>query len=59
MKMIKKLCLLSRPSVVLTGREAGVVDTWDWSYQNREPAATSKISYLPVTLRFKFTTEND
>jgi hypothetical protein len=51
--------LLSRPSVVLTGREAGVVYTLDWSYQIREPVATNKISSPPVTLRFKFKTEND
>ena len=35
--------------MVLTGRETGVVDTWDWSYQMKEPAATNKISSLPVT----------
>jgi hypothetical protein len=51
--------VLSRPSVVLTGREAGMVDTWYWSYQLREPAATNKISSLPVSSRFKFRTEND
>jgi hypothetical protein len=45
--------------VVFTGREAGVVDTWDWSYQLKEPAATNKISNMHVTLRFKFKTEND
>ena len=38
-----------RPSVVLTGREAGVVDTWDWSYQISEPAASNKIANMPVT----------
>jgi hypothetical protein len=34
---------------VLTGRETGVVDTWDWSYQVKEAVAFNKISSLPVT----------
>jgi len=40
---------MSRPSVVLTGREIGAIDTWDWSYQLREPVYTNKISDQPVT----------
>ncbi len=43
------LCFACRPSVVLTGRETGVVDTWDWSYQVKEAVAFNKISSLPVT----------
>jgi hypothetical protein len=60
LKMMKmSFFVSSRPSVVLTGREAGMVDTWDWSYQIKEPAATNKISNLSVSLRLKFTAEND
>ena len=39
----------SRPSVFLTGRGDGVVQTWDLQYQQNTPLITTKVSDDPIT----------
>ena len=46
----------SRPSVFITGRGDGVIQTWDLKYQQNFPLLTTKVSDKPITsLRFNET----